>query len=223
MTKMIAALIAACEEDFTNDLTETGPYRSENDEAVAAGFDGDCKITFGMIRGARAELDAMPNEARTTGGELDVRRLRLEPGDMIVLSVPERLRREEAERAFTYLTGAFETAGLDRKDYPCLVLDGGKTLALIKAPPRALGDRFPASAGEVRDPSKLAATELTGLEITAEIASVEGAIGRMTKAVEEGEELGGGSPMEGVYERLEELTTEQNRRAAEAFAPEPKP
>ena len=223
MTKMIAALIAACEADFLNDYTETGPGRSDDDEAVAAGFDGDCSITFGMIRGARAELDAMPAEARTTAGELDVRRLRLEPGDMIVMSVRETLRRSDQEHLQKVLDRAFEAAGVDREAHPCLVLDAGKSLALINNPSRALADRFPTSAGELRDPSKLPASELTGLEITGEIAVVEGAIGRMTQAVEEGEELGGGSPMEGVYERLEELTTEQNRRAAEAFAPEPKP
>ena len=69
LREALEPLVAACEAEFTSDLTEVegdpenGPWREPDDEAVSHGMDEDTReivpgnITFGMIRRARADLD----------------------------------------------------------------------------------------------------------------------------------------------------------------------
>ena len=71
-------LVAACEQEFTSDDTETdgggdGPWREPDDEAVFHGADGPGAITFGHIRRARA---ALPLSPAVTVGPDEVERLR---------------------------------------------------------------------------------------------------------------------------------------------------
>jgi hypothetical protein len=66
MAKLRAAaleLLAACEADFTSDQTEgrtSSEDRCDDDEAVAAGDQGESAVTFGMIRRLRAMVGPNP-------------------------------------------------------------------------------------------------------------------------------------------------------------------
>lgn len=64
-------LTTACEKDFCSDATEKDDMRCDDDEAVAAGMDGDkidnCAVTFGMIRRARRLLSAGQQQNESGG------------------------------------------------------------------------------------------------------------------------------------------------------------
>lgn len=56
MKGALADLVDACEREFCSPETERD---CSDDEAVMGGADGDSPITFGMIRRAKRELDAL--------------------------------------------------------------------------------------------------------------------------------------------------------------------
>lgn len=59
MRQELEPLVAACEEEFTGPNVADEP----DDSAVGASDDGDMKITFGMIRRARAAISPAPAKA----------------------------------------------------------------------------------------------------------------------------------------------------------------
>lgn len=128
----IGRLLLALEEDFISDATEAGPGMCLDDEGVSYGETGESKLTFGMIRDARRELltgSALPESTM-------IRRLQLQPGDMIVLSCPERLTREAQDRFQAWITTAIRRQP-GFADVPVMVMDGGKSLSLLAARPSA--------------------------------------------------------------------------------------
>lgn len=131
----VAALVAAVKAEFTSPETEGGPAPSADHEAVSASIaDGETVIresliTFGLIRAAERELmTGTPLPESTT-----VQRFKVEPGDVVVVTFPDRLPREAHERVEAWLRSAI---GPEPK---VLVLEGGAKLDLLSL---AIGDRL---------------------------------------------------------------------------------
>lgn len=77
----------------------------------------------------------------------------------------------------------------------------------------SLRDTHRGAETATRDPSRLWASDLTDAELAAELVRTGAAIDRLHAGASDGEELGGGSPGEGLYERHEEVTRETILRA----------
>lgn len=58
----------------------------------------------------------------------EIRALRLEPGDVVVLQVPHSITREQAEELAERLSGAFD-------GHRVVVIDGGARLGLLRPLP----------------------------------------------------------------------------------------
>lgn len=154
-----------------------------------------------------------------------IQRLRLQPGDMLVISVPEVLRSVERDR-MADLIGRFQDAAGLGSPVPVLVLDGGKSLQLMTAAPELLrsrepltftseeietADLFPRSAGELE---RTPAAELTDAELG------KGLTWTMQRIADNQAD---GTGLDGVYRegggraeldaRLAELKAEHNLRA----------